>query len=71
LHSAQVLQMAVDGSAPRIGPYVESAFVEQSRVEAERSQRRGAAVLAIAALAGALLWSSLHAGGRNEKQVDP
>ena len=55
LHSVQVLQMAVDGSAPRIGPYVESAFVEQSRVEAERSQRRGAAVLAIAALAGAAL----------------
>jgi Fe-S oxidoreductase len=58
LHTAQVLQMALDGSAPRKGPYPESAFVEQSRSEAERSQRRGAVILGIAALAaGGLLWA--------------
>ncbi len=58
LHMAQVLQMALDDSARQTGPYVESAIVERTHLEAEPSQRSAAALMIASALAGgALLWA--------------
>ncbi|MGH7874593.1 MAG: hypothetical protein ACREQO_20580 [Candidatus Binatia bacterium] len=61
LHTAQVLQMALDGGARQTGPYVESAIVERTPRESERSQRRAAAIMGAAALVGgALLWAAMR-----------
>ncbi len=61
LHTAEVLQMALDGGFRESGAFIESAIVERTRRESERSQRRAAAVLGAAALAaGALLWTAMR-----------
>ena len=61
LHTAQVLQMALDGGTRQTGPYVESAIVERTRRERERSQRRAAAIMGAAALVGgALHWAAMR-----------